>query len=155
MKVLFESKEFGIKAYEAPNGMTFKSKCLSASGDYIVEYGDKMMQLFDSRVDAVQFARFQRDAAKFAQAKDSGLNDETSELVAAGKMSLEEALGDMDTDLECDSMEFDAFHSPGDLGGEDDATPPLEVIMAGGQAAWDYQNERMEAEDMNGRWSFR
>lgn len=75
-------------------------------------------------------------------------------MVASGRLSLSAALGDMDMDAEAhyvanadyvneceDDPEDDGF-DPDLHGGEDDNTPPLEVLMAGGWAAWEWQNEK-------------
>ncbi|PCR16450.1 hypothetical protein CQA65_29780, partial [Klebsiella pneumoniae] len=71
-----------------------------------------------------------------------------------GKMTIEAALGDMDMDAEAHWIEYSAYQNeceddpeddgfdPDLHGGEDDNTPPLEILMAGGQAAWEWQNEK-------------
>lgn len=125
-------------------------------GRYLVEYGQvpvrkgsKYMipqkEYFDSKVDAHMFFRFQANQERFVEAKEAGLNDETAELVATGKMTLEAALGDIDLNSECHFIEASEYQNECEdesQGGEDDNTPPLEVIMAGGWAAWEYQNEK-------------
>lgn len=134
-------------------------------GRYLVEYapqpkvvaGETFMvpqkEYFDTRVDAMQFYRFQATHELFVEAKEAGLDDATAELVATRKMTLEEALGDMDCDAEtfymedtyvneCEDDPQDDSFDPDLHGGEDDNTPPLEVLMAGGWAAWEHQNEK-------------
>lgn len=140
-------------------------------GRYAVDFGSKEVYpgfsspdtaYFDDRYSAIQFFNFQVAHELFVSAKEAGLNDATAELVATRKMTLEEALGEMDTDEEClamvdshynyedENQDLNEYGCPNDpeeqdwegQGGEDDNTPPLEVIMAGGQAAWDYQNEK-------------
>ena len=138
-------------------------------GRYLVEYGSKVVMVskidgreitaprqeyFDLHCDAMMFFIFQRKHEAFVEAKDAGLDDATAELIAEGKMTLEAALGEMDCDAEAQYIEYSAYQNeceddpeddgfdPDLHGGEDDDTPSLEVIMAGGQAAWDYQNEK-------------
>ncbi|EJS6251357.1 hypothetical protein N1226_000968 [Escherichia coli] len=138
-------------------------------GRYLVEYGSHLLMVskvdgreimiprkeyFDSRIEAMNFFLFQERHELFVEAKDAGLDDATAELIAEGKMSLEEALGDMDCDAEAHYIEYSAYQNeceddpeddgfdPDLHGGEDDNTPSLEVIMAGGQAAWEWQNEK-------------
>lgn len=51
--------------------------------------------------------------AKLVAAQEAGLNPETCKLVAFGEMTLEEALGDMDMDLESSDEIYDdetGFH---------------------------------------------
>ena len=138
-------------------------------GRYLVEYGSQVLMIskvdgreiliprseyFDSRSAAMTFFLFQQRHELFVEAKDAGLDDATAELIAERKLTLEEALGDMDADAEARWIEYSAYENvceddpeddgfdPDLHGGEDDNTPPLEVIMAGGQAAWDWQNEK-------------
>lgn len=138
-------------------------------GRFLVEYGSRVLMVsqidgrdimvpreewFDSRSAAMQFFIFQKRHELFVEAKDAGLNDATAELIAEGKLTLEAALGDMDCEAEAHYIEYSACENvceddpeddgfdPDLHGGEDDNTPSLEVIMAGGQAAWDYQNEK-------------
>lgn len=138
-------------------------------GRYLVEYGSRLLMVskvdgreimiprkeyFDSRIEAMRFFFFQKRHELFVEAKDAGLDDATAELIAEGKMSLEEALGDMDCEAEAHYIEYSAYQNeceddpeddgfdPDLHGGEDDNTPSLEVIMAGGQAAWEWQNEK-------------
>lgn len=138
-------------------------------GRYLVEYGSRLLMVsqvdgrnimvprkeyYDSYCEAMQFFIFQRRHEAFVEAKDAGLDDATAEQIAEGKMTLEAALGDMDMDAEAhwiehseyqneceDDPEDDGF-DPDLHGGEDDNTPPLEVLMAGGWAAWEHQNEK-------------
>lgn len=133
-------------------------------GRYLVEYmpvakviGDTTYmvpkkQYFDDQYSAMEFFRFQANHELFVEAKEAGLDDATAELVATRKMTLQQALGDMDMDAETyfmedtylnvceDDPEDDGF-DPDLHGGEDDNTPPLEVLMAGGWADWERQNE--------------
>lgn len=138
-------------------------------GRYLVEYGSCLLMVskvdgreimiprkeyFDSRIEAMNFFLFQKRHELFVEAKDADLDDATAELIAEGKMSLEEALGDMDCEAESHYIEYSAYQNeceddpeddgfdPDLHGGEDDNTPSLEVIMAGGQAAWEWQNEK-------------
>lgn len=115
-------------------------------------------EYFDSRIEAMRFFMFQQRHERFVEAKDAGLDDATAEMIAEGKMTLEAALGDMDMEAEAHYIEYSSYQNvceddpeddpeddgfdPDLHGGEDDNTPSLEVIMAGGQAAWDYQNEK-------------
>jgi hypothetical protein len=149
MKTIFKATVAGLNvtASDAGEGQKFFSPANpSANGRYLVVWdrrdaSGQDKKYFDSHIEAMQFAFFQRDHLRFVEAKDAGLNDEFAELVATGKMTLAAALGDMDVTAECDEMEAeDAYWA--DQGGEDDNTPSLEVIMAGGQAAWEYQNEK-------------
>jgi len=134
-------------------------------GRYLVEYAPTpeviggvnymvpQKQYFDDLYSALEFFRFQANHELFVQAKQAGLNDEMAELIATRQITLEFALGDMDMDAETfymedtyvneceDDPEDDGF-DPDLHGGEDDNTPSLEVIMAGGPAAWEYQNEK-------------
>lgn len=162
MKQIFKQSvgEFTVTATDAGEGQKFFCKATpNTNGQYLVvwDYADRSgqgKQYFDSYVDAMQFAMFQRNHFRFCAAKDAGLNDETAELVATNKITLNDALGDMDMDAESevvneygcpvdpeDDSEDDGF-DPDLHGGEDDDTPPLEVIMAGGWAAWEHQNEK-------------
>lgn len=164
---------FSVTATDAGEGQVFGNFFAAANGEkvrggrYLVvwDYADRSgqgKQYFDSYVHALQFAMFQRNQLRFCQAKDAGLNDDTAELVATGKMTLAEALGDTDVDAEVDYMEKadyvneceddpeDDGFDPDLHGGEDDDTPPLEVIMAGGWAAWEWQNEKNARAD--GHW---
>lgn len=107
---------------------------------------------FDMKMDALELARFMAAQERFKAAKEAGLNDETAELVATRKLTLEAALGDMDLDAESevvneygcpvDPEEGEEEQDWSDAGGEDDNTPPLEVLMAGGWASWECQNEK-------------
>lgn len=158
MKTIYSQKVngFSVTATDAGEGQKFFSQATPGiSGRYLVvwDYADRSgqgKQHFDSYVDALQFAYFQRNHLRFCQAKDAGLSDEFAELVATNKMSLEEALGDMDMDDEskvvneygCEVDPEDDGFDPDLHGGEDDNTPPLEVLMAGGWAAWEHQNEK-------------
>lgn len=136
-------------------------------GRFLVEYGSRFLmksvvdgrdimvpnkEYFDFHCDAMQFFLFQQRHERFVEAKDAGLDDATAELIAQGKMTLEAALGDMDMDLEVHGIEVEEYFAnadPDDFGGEDDNTPPLEVMMAGGWAAWEYQNEKNAVLDRN------
>lgn len=145
---------FGTQEGRVINTMgTLYGKGNDKGGRYLVEFlptakvigGSTYMvprkQYFDSRVDAMSFFNFQARHEIFVAAKEAGLDDHTAEMVTAGKMTLSEALGDMDVTDECEHMEgYEEWLS--NQGGEDDDTPSLEVIMAGGQAAWEYQNEK-------------
>lgn len=134
-------------------------------GRFLVEYGQTLLfksiidgrdimvprkEYFDSRSEAMQFFTFQKRHELFVEAKEAGLNDDICEQIAEGKMTLEAALGDMDLNSESEIVnEFGCPVDPEDdgfdpdlHGGEDDNTPSLEVIMAGGQSAWEYQNEK-------------
>jgi hypothetical protein len=150
MKTIFKATVAGLNvtASDAGEGQKFFTpENPSVNGRYLVVWDrhnapGQNKKYFDSRVEAMQFAFFQRDHLRFIEAKDAGLNDEFAELVAVGKMTLEAALGDMDVSAESDEMEYGDGFDPDLHGGEDDNTPPLEIIMAGGQAAWDYQNEK-------------
>lgn len=155
MKTIFKAtvNGFNVTTTDAGEGRVFGNFFAAANGEkarggrYLVvwDYADgtgQGKQYFDSYVDALRFSHFQRNHLRFCEAKDAGLNDEIAELVATGKITLEAALGDTDMDAECDEMEYGDGFDPELHGGEDDNTPPLEVIMAGGQAAWDYQNEK-------------
>lgn len=145
---------FGTQEGRVINNIdTLYGKGNDKGGRYLVEYAPKpklvggetyqvpQKQYFDSRIDAMQFYRFQANHELFVAAKEAGLDDATAELVAARKMTLEAALGDMDVTDECEHMEeYEEWLA--NQGGEDDHTPSLEVLMAGGPAAWEYQNEK-------------
>lgn len=104
------------------------------------KWGEKVSK-FDDRFTALDVFRLNVRAMAFGEAKDAGLDDHTADRVAMGQMSLAEALGDMDVTDESEYME--GYEDWLEMqGGEDDCTPSLEVIMAGGQAAWEYQNEK-------------
>lgn len=96
---------------------------------------------FTDRYTALSFFTLTSRALAFGEAKEAGLDDHTADRVALGKMSLEEALGEMDVTDESEYMEqYDDYLA--NQGGEDDNTPPLEVLMAGGWSSWEYQNEK-------------
>lgn len=168
MKILAETANKNTVLADAGEGNVFGNFYGAAmngdkisSGRYMVVYHPivkgvrtELKQKFDAYCDAMSFFLFQKRHEVFTAAKQAGLSDEYAELVTAGKMTLDEALGDAEMDDECLAMveshydyenenqdEDDGF-DPDLHGGEDDNTPSLEVIMAGGQAAWEYQNEK-------------
>lgn len=142
MKAIYTNEAKNVVAYQYDNGI-----CKIFHGV------DATVTTMPDRYSAIQFANFQADAFTFAEAKAAGLNDDTAELVVKGKITIAEALGDADADAEVffmedaylnvceDDPEDDGF-DPDFCGGEDDNTPPLEVLMAGGWASWEYQNEK-------------
>lgn len=166
MKILLETANKNTVLSDAGEGNVFGNFLGAVHGDklsaarYMVVYHPvcngvrvERSQKFDTYIDALMFFSFQKKHENFIAAKEAGLDDATAELIAQGKLTLEAALGDMDMDAETfymedsylmgceDDPEDDGFDA--DLhGGEDDNTPSLEVIMAGGQAAWEYQNEK-------------
>lgn len=162
MKTIFRETVNGmtVTVTDAGEGCVFGSSAKpSACGRYLVVWdvrsdAGQCKQHFDAMVDALQFARFQRNQLRFIAAKDAGLNDDAAELVANGTWTLAHALGDVDADAEVHYMEHadyvneceddpeDDGFDPDLHGGEDDNTPPLEVLMAGGWEAWEYQNEK-------------
>lgn len=145
---------FGTQEGRVINNVgTLYGKGNDKGGRYLVEYAPKpklvgrttvmvpQKEYFDSKIDALYFFSFQSKHEKFVEAKEAGLDDATAELIAEGKMNLSEALGDMDVTDESDYMEnYEEWEAS--QGGEDDDTPSLEVIMAGGWAAWEFQNEK-------------
>ena len=158
METIFQNETNTVRAYNAGEGEVFgnafghKDSNGREAGQYLVvsPFG---RFYHDTRVDAYQLASMFAGQVRFRAAKDAGLNDEFAELVANRKMTLEAALGDMDMDSESEVVnEYGCPVDPDEeqykdedmdcYGGEDYATPPLEIIMAGGQAAWDYQNEK-------------
>lgn len=167
MKILAETANKNTVLSDAGEGHVFGNFFGAVEGDkisagrYMVVYHpimkgvrQEMKQKFDSYVDAMQFFLFQQSHERFVEAKDAGLDDATAELIAEGKMTLEAALGDMDMDAEAHWIEYSAYQNeceddpeddgfdPDLHGGEDDNTPSLEILMAGGQAAWEWQNEK-------------
>lgn len=158
MEKIYFNKSETVRVFKATEGVFGSTYGLKdsngrSSGKYLVlsPYG---RFYWDTRIDAMNQGRFFAGQERFREAKEAGLNDETAELVAAGRMSLSAALGDMDMDAEVhyminsdyvneceDDPEDDGF-DPDLHGGEDDNTPPLEVLMAGGWAAWEWQNEK-------------
>lgn len=168
MKILAETANKNTVLADAGEGQVFGNFFGAAmngdkisAGRYMVVYHPvvkgvrcELNQKFDNQCDAMQFFLFQKNHEKFVAAKDAGLNDATAELIAEGKMTLEAALGDMDMDAEAHWIEYSAYQNeceddpeddgfdPDLHGGEDDNTPSLEILMAGGQAAWEWQNEK-------------
>ena len=167
MKILAETANKNTVLSDAGEGHVFGNFFGAADGDklsagrYMVVYHlimkgvhQELKQKFDSYVDAMNFFLFQKRHERFVEAKDAGLDDATAELIAEGKMTIEAALGDMDMDAEAHWIEYSAYQNeceddpeddgfdPDLHGGEDDNTPPLEILMAGGQAAWEWQNEK-------------
>jgi len=129
---------------ESDNVVTTVST-LTETVRYVVAYTDpkwgKKAEVFYNRFSALNFHTLIARTMKFGAAKRAGLDDVTADMVALNKMSLAEALGDMDVADESEYMEgYEDWLSM--QGGEDDDTPSLEVIMAGGPAAWEYQNEK-------------
>lgn len=87
-------------------------------GRFMVVYHPVMMgerqeksEHFDNSVDAWAFYRFQVGAELFRAAKQAGLNDDVAELVAQRKLSLADALGEADMDLESASSNCDEEES--------------------------------------------
>ena len=167
MKILAETANKNTVLADAGEGQVFGNFFAAAAGDkitagrYMVVYHpvfqgvrSERRQKFDNYYDAMNFFLFQKRHEKFVAAKEAGLDDATAELIAEGKLTLEVALGDMDCDAEAHYIEYSAYQNeceddpeddgfdPDLHGGEDDNTPSLEVIMAGGQAAWEWQNEK-------------
>ncbi len=168
MKILAETANKNTVLCDAGEGQVFGNFFGAAingdkisAGRYMVVYHPvvkgvrcELKQKFDNHCDAMQFFFFQKRHELFVEAKDAGLDDATAELIAEGKMTLETALGDMDCEAEAHYIEYSAYQNeceddpeddgfdPDLHGGEDDNTPSLEVIMAGGQAAWEWQNEK-------------
>lgn len=168
---------FGTQEGRVINSVdTLYGKGNDKGGRYLVEFlpvakvigGETFMvpkkQYFDNIHDAMAFFRFQAKHELFVAAKEAGLSDHHAEMVTEGKMTLDEALGGMDTDAEClamvpshfayeeENQDVNEYGCPNDPeddgfdpdlhGGEDDNTPPLEVLMAGGWSAWEWQNEK-------------
>lgn len=117
----------------------------AAGNEYVVtshhpKWGIQSQKFFD-QYSALQFFTLTARTLAYGEAKEAGLDDHTADRVALGQMSLAEALGDMDVTEESEYMaDYEDYLA--NQGGEDDNTPPLEVLMAGGWSSWEYQNEK-------------
>lgn len=105
------------------------------------KWGISDKKFFDQYT-ALQFFTLTSRTMIYAEAKEAGLDDHTADLIVKGQMTLADALGDMDVTDESEYMELYDEEYLADQGGEDDNTPPLEVLMAGGWSSWEYQNEK-------------
>lgn len=147
MSIIKQNAAKTVWVIDAGEGNQFASLALlegtgsSRTGRFVVCYGEKEVKglsitvpnkhYCDFLCDALSFYRFQCEAEIYRQAKEAGLDDATSELVALGKMTLEEALGDADQDAEELHAWEEELHEEMQ-GGEEDNLPPIEEFLASG-----------------------